>query len=98
MASSAITSREIDGETVTNLIFLDFKITADGDCSPEIKTLAPCKKPRQHIKKQRYFPNKGPSRQGCFFLWSCIDVRVGPQRRLCTGEMILSNCGVGEDS
>ena len=44
------------------------KITADGDCSHEIKTLAPWKKsydqPRQHIKKQRrYFANKGPSSQ-----------------------------------
>ena len=51
-------------ETVRNFIFLGSKITADGDCSHEIKkTLAPWKKsydqPRQHIKKQRhYFANK----------------------------------------
>ena len=40
MASSPITSCEIDGETVetvTDFIFLGFKITADGDCSHEIK-------------------------------------------------------------
>ena len=40
MASSPITSREIDGETVetvTDFIFLSSKITADGDCSHEIK-------------------------------------------------------------
>ena len=40
MASSPMTSRQIDGETmetVTGFIFLDFKITADGDCSHEIK-------------------------------------------------------------
>ena len=40
MASSFITSRQIDGETmetVTDFIFLDSKITADGDCSQEIK-------------------------------------------------------------
>ena len=40
MASSPITSWEIDGETVetmTNFIFLSSKITADGDCSHEIK-------------------------------------------------------------
>ena len=49
------------------------KITADGDCSYEIKkTLAPLKKsydqPRQHIKEQRhYFANKGPSSQGYGF-------------------------------
>ena len=48
------------------------KITADGDCSHEIKTLTPWKEsydqPRQHIKKQRhYFVNKGPSTQGYGF-------------------------------
>ena len=37
MASSPITSWHIDGETVTDLIFLGSKITADGDCSHEIK-------------------------------------------------------------
>ena len=37
MASSPITSWQIDGETVTDLIFLGSKITADGDCSHEIK-------------------------------------------------------------
>ena len=37
MASGPITSWEIDGETVTDLIFLGSKITADGDCSHEIK-------------------------------------------------------------
>ena len=66
MASGLITSWLIDGErmeTVTDFIFLGSKITADGDCSHEIKTLAPWKKsfdqPRQHIKKQRqYFASK----------------------------------------
>ena len=46
MASSPITSWQIDGKTmgtVTDLIFLDSKITEDGDCSHEIKTLAPWK-------------------------------------------------------
>jgi len=37
MASSPITSWQIDGETVADFIFLGSKITADGDCSPEIK-------------------------------------------------------------
>ena len=37
MASSPITSWEIDGETVADFIFLDCKITVDGDCSHEIK-------------------------------------------------------------
>ena len=39
MSSSPITSWQIDGETVANFIFLGSKITADGDCSHEIKTL-----------------------------------------------------------
>ena len=38
MASSPITSWEIDGETVSRLYILGYKITADGDCSHEIKT------------------------------------------------------------
>ena len=43
---------------MADFIFLGSKITADGDCSRETKTLAPWKKsqdkPRQHIKKQRH--------------------------------------------
>ena len=38
MASGCITSWQIDGETVADFIFLGSKITADGDCSHEIKT------------------------------------------------------------
>ena len=37
MASGPITSRQIDGETMRDFIFLGYKITADGDCSHEIK-------------------------------------------------------------
>ena len=37
MASSPITSWQIDGETVADFIFLGSKITADGDCSHQIK-------------------------------------------------------------
>ena len=47
MASIPITSWQIDGETmetVRNFIFLGSTITADGDCSHEIKTFAPLKK------------------------------------------------------
>ena len=78
MASGPITSRQIDGETVADFIFLGSKITADGDCSHEIKkTLAPWKEsydqPRQHIQKQRhYFANKGPSSQGYGFFSSHV--------------------------
>ena len=80
MASGPITSWQIDGETVetvADFIFLGSKITADGDCSHEIKMLAPWKKsydqPRQHIKKQRhYFANKGSSNQSYGFSSSHI--------------------------
>ena len=41
MASGPITPWEIDGETVSDVIFLDSKITADGDCSHEIKRCLP---------------------------------------------------------
>ena len=44
MASGPITSWEIDGETVSDFNFGGSKITADGDCSHEIKTLTPWKK------------------------------------------------------
>ena len=73
LAFGPISPWQIDGEkiTVTNLIFLDSKITADGDCSCEIK-LAPWKKrydqPRQPIKKQRhYFAIKHPYNQSYGF-------------------------------
>ena len=67
MASSPIILWQIDGEkmeTVRDFIVLDSKITADGDCSHEIKMLASSKKssdkPRRHIKKQRhYFADNG---------------------------------------
>ena len=65
MASSPITSWQIDGETVADFILGCSKITADSDCSHEIKRF-PWKEsydqPRSHIKKQRhYFANKGLS-------------------------------------
>ena len=67
MASGPITSGQIDGETVKDLIFLDSKITADGDAAMKIKRhllfgRKVMTKTRQHIKKQRhYFVHKGLS-------------------------------------
>ena len=79
MASGPITSWEIDGETVSDFIFLASKITADGDCSHEIKRyLLLGRKAMTNLdstlKKQRhYFANKGPSSQGygfsCGHVW-----------------------------
>ena len=68
MASGPITSWEIEGETVetvSDFILGGSKITADGDCSHEIKrclflgnSLESYDQPRQHIQKQRhYFAN-----------------------------------------
>ena len=76
MASGPITSWEIDGETVdtvSDFIFWGSKITADGDCSHEIKRrLLLGRKVKTNldniVKKQRcYFVNKGPSSQGYGF-------------------------------
>ena len=75
MASHPITAWQMDGETVeivSDFIFLGSKITADGDCSHEIKTLTPWKEsydqPRPHIQKQRhYFADKGRSSQSYGF-------------------------------
>ena len=81
MASSSITSRQIEGgkvEEVTDFIFLGSKITADSDCSHEIKTLAPWKnyvQSRQDIKKQRHhFANKGPYSQSCYLSSSLVQM------------------------
>ena len=74
MASGPITSWQIDGETmetVRDFILGGSKITANGDCSHEIKRCLILKsydKPRQCIKKQRhYFANKGLSSQSYGF-------------------------------
>ena len=79
MASDPITSWQIEGgkvETVTDFIFLGFKITVDGDCSHEIKRcLLLGRKAMTNpdiydkpIKKQRYhLANKGPSSQSYGF-------------------------------
>ena len=81
MASGPITSWQIDGETmetVRDFILGGSKITADGDCSHEIKgSFAPWKKcydqPKQSIKKQRhYFTDKGASSQGYGFSSSLV--------------------------
>ena len=73
MASGPITSWEINGETVSDLIFGGSKITADGDCSHEIKRrLLLGRKVMTNldsILKSRNItlPTKGPSIQGCGF-------------------------------
>ena len=73
--SGPITSWKVDEETmeiVRDFILGGSKITANGDCSHEIKTVAPWKesydKPKQRIKKQRHhYTDKGPSSQSYGF-------------------------------
>ena len=78
MASALINLWQIDGETVTDFIYLGSKIFAHGDCSHEIKnTLAPWKKSydkaRQHVRKQRHhFTDKHQSNKSYGFSSSHI--------------------------
>ena len=76
MASSPITSWQIDGETVetvADFIFLGSKITADGDCSHEIKRCLLLG--RKVMTKQRhYFANEGLSSQGYGFSSSHVSM------------------------
>ena len=87
-------------ETVTDFIFLGSKITADGDCSHEIKRrLLLGKKddqPKQHIKKQRhYFVNKGPSNQSYGFprshvwMWELDYKESWVQKNWCFWSVVL---------
>ena len=103
MALGPITSWQIDGETVTNFIFLGSKITEDGDCSYEMKRrLLLGRKPMTNLDsilksrditlptmvclvKAMVFP---VVMDGCES-WT---IKLSPE------ELILLNCGVGEDS
>ena len=107
MASGPITSWEIDGktvETVADFIFLGSKITADGDCSHEIKRCLLLGRKimtnLDSILKSRdiTLPTKVHLVKAMVFKWSCMDVRVGLWIKLSTEELMLLSCGVGEDS
>ena len=78
MASGPITSWQIDGEiveTAADFILGGSKITADGDCSHEIKrclffgrkVMTSLDSILKSKKQRHYFVNKGPSRQGYGF-------------------------------
>ena len=86
MASGPITLWEIDGETVetvSDFIFLGSKITADGDCSHEIKRrLLVGRKVTTSLDsilkaETLLFQQKSIKSRLWFLLWSCMDVRVG---------------------
>ena len=104
MASGPITSWQIDGETVVDFSFLGSKITADGDCSHEVKrrlllgrkvmiNLDSIFKTRDitlptkvHLVKAMVFP---------VVMYGC---ESGSIKKLSAKELMLLNCGVGEDS
>ena len=86
MASGAITSWEIDGETVetvSDFVFWGSKITADGDCSHEIKRgLLLGRKVMTNLdsifkSRDLTLLTKVRLAKAMAFLWSCMDVKVG---------------------
>ena len=107
MASSPIVSWQIDGEameTVADFIFLGSQITGDGDCSHEIKrSLLLGQKTMTNLdsvlkSRDITLPTKVHLVKALVFPVVIMDVRAGPQRKLSTEELMLSNCGVGKDS
>ena len=105
MASGPITSWQIDEqtmETVTDFIFLGSKMTADGDCSHEIKTPAPWKKsydqPRQCFEKQRhYLADKGHLVKAMVFPVVMHGCESWTIKKLSAEELMLLNYGFRED-
>ena len=107
MASGPITSWEIDGETVetvSDFIFGGSKITADVDCSHKIKRRLllggkVMTNLESILKAETLFCERRSIQSRLwYFQWSCMDMRVGLQRKLSAKELMLLNCGVGEDS
>ena len=107
MGSSPITSWKRDGETMetlTDFIFLGSKITAHGDCSYEMKRrLLLGRKSMINVnsifKKQRhYFADEGLSSQSYGFPSSHVWMWELDHKEESTEELIVLNCGVGEDS
>ena len=107
MASGPITSWETDEETVetvADFILGGSKITADGDCSHEIKKCwllgRKVMTNLDSIFKSRdiTLPTNVHLVKVMDFQRSYMDVRVGLWRNLSTEELMLLNCGVGEDS
>ena len=94
---------QIDGETVTEFIFLGSKITADGDCSHEIKR---CLLLRRKVmtnldslkSRDINLPTKVRLVKAMVFpvvMYGCESWTI---KKLNTEELMLLNCGVGENS
>ena len=104
MASGSITPWEIDGETVetgSDFIFLGSKITADGDCSHEIKRRLLLGR-KVMINLDSIFKSRDitlPTKVRLVKAMVFPVVMHGcERRRLSAEELMLLNCGVGEDS
>ena len=103
MASSPVTSWQIDGERVTDFILLGSKITADGDCSHEIKRcllLGRKVMTIDSILKSRdiTLPRKVHLIKAMVFpvvIYGCENWTI---RKLSAEELMLLNSGIGEDS
>ena len=107
MASSPITSWQVDGETmetVTDFIFLGSKITVDGDCSHEIKRhLLLGRKAMTNLDsilkgRDISFPTKVHLVKAMVFPVVMYRHESCTIKKLSTKELMLLNCGVGKDS
>ena len=104
MASGPITSWEIDGETVADFILGGSKITADGDCSHDIKRrLLLGRKVMinlDSILKSRdiSLPTKIRLIKAMVFPVVMCGCESWTVKKLSAEELMLLNCGVGEDS
>ena len=98
--SSLFTSWQIDGETVetlSDLIFLGSRITADGDCSHEIKRRLLFGRKDSILKSRDItLPTKVHLVKAMVFPIVWMDVRFGLKRKLSIEESLLLNCGAGE--
>ena len=107
MASGPIAPWQIDGETmetVTDLIFLGSKITVDDDCSHEIKRrLLLGRKALTNLEcilkiRDITLPTKVHLVKAMVFPVVMYGFKSWTKRKPSTGELMLLNCGVGEDS
>ena len=90
-------------ETMTDFIFLGSKITAMVTAALKLRLLPLGRKAMMNLdsilkSKDITLPTRIHIVKLQFFQWSCTDVRAGPQRRLSAEELMLLNCGAGEDS
>ena len=104
MAFGPITSWEIDGETVSDFIFLGSNITADGDCSHEIKRpLLLGRKVRTNLdsifkSRDITLPTKVCLVKVMVFPVVMYGCESWTKRKLSAKELMLLNCDVGEGS